>query len=126
MNKYKLRHLPIVVLSIVCVQLAVAWGLARFVHYHDQRQILPSAHYTADVLPASAGAPEQDATEFRLSADGQSYVRVATLGTAHHMARTSSDLLPILFFTLMGLIATIWVQAKQPAGPDSQPPAPTP
>lgn len=123
MHQHKLRHLPIVVLSIVCVQLAVAWGMARFVHYHDQRQILPPAHYTADVLPA---APGQDATEFRLSEDGQYNVRVATLGTAHHMARTSSDLLPVLFFALMGLIATLWIHVTQPASPDSQPPVPNP
>jgi len=113
MKKQTLQMVPIVVLFLICVQLATAWVFARFVHYHAQRQILAPAHYTADVIPVMSGVPADQQADFRKSEDGQYFIRVATLGTAHHIARTTSDLLPPFFFALLGLVVSVWIQRKQ-------------
>jgi hypothetical protein len=118
MKKQALRLLPTVILFVICLQLATEWAFARFVHYHAQRQTLAPAHYTVDVIPVLSGMPYNRQTDFRKSEDGQYYVRVATLGTAHHMARTTSDLLSPFLFALSGLIVTLWIQRKQIAKPN--------
>ena len=114
MNKQSLQALPTVILVMICFWIASAWVFARFVHYHAQRQILAPAHYTADVVPVTTGVPGGgESADFRKSEDGQYYVRVATLGTAHHLARTTSDLLPPFGLALVGVIVALIFQRKQ-------------
>lgn len=121
MKKQSLQALPTVILVMICFWLASAWFFARFVHYHVQRQILAPAHYTADVMPVAGGVPAgAESADFRKSDDGQYYVRVATLGTAHHMARTTSDLFPPFALALVGVIAALVAQRKQKAEPNQQ------
>ena len=106
---------------MICFWIASAWVFARFVHYHAQRQILPPAHYAADVVPVATGAPGGgESAGFGKSEDGRYYVRVATLGTAHHLARTTSDLLPPFGLALVGVIVALIVQRKQRPGPNQQ------
>jgi hypothetical protein len=94
---------------------------ARYVHYHAQRQILAPAHYTADVVPVGTGVPVGgELADFRESEDGRYYVRVATLGTAHHLARTTSDLLPPFVFSVLGVVVAIVVQRKRKPEPNQQ------
>ncbi len=119
MKKRILQALPTIILVMICFLIASEWVFARFVHYHAQRQILAPAHFTADVIPASTGvAGGVESADFRKSEDGQYYVRVATLGTAHHLARTASDLLPPFALALVGVIAALVVQRKQKPEPN--------
>lgn len=112
---------PILVLIMICLWIASAWVFARFVHYHAQRQILAPAHYTADVVPVATGVPGAGKlADFRKSEDGQYFVRVATLGTAHHLARTTSDLLPPFVLALVGLVVALIGQRKQKPDPNQQ------
>ncbi len=121
MKKRSLQALPTIILVMICFWSASAWAFARYVHYHAQRQILAPAHYTADVIPASTGVPGgAESADFRKSEDGQYYVRVATLGTAHHLARTTSDLLPPFALALVGVIAAVVVQRNLKPEPNQQ------
>ena len=121
MKRQTLQALPIVIMLMICVWIAGAWTFARFVHYHAQRQILVPAHYTADVISAASSAPDtRDMADFRKSEDGQYFVRVATLGTAHHMDRTTSDLLPPFILALGGFVLSVLLQKRQNAEPDPQ------
>ena len=115
MKKQTIQALPTVILFIICLQLATTWVFARYVHYHAQRQILAPAHYTVDVIPVTTGMSDNRLTDFRKSEDGQYNVRVATMGTAHLMARTTSDLLPPFSIALLGLAVSVWIQTKQAA-----------
>jgi hypothetical protein len=121
MKKQLLQLLPTVVLVIICLLIAIEWVFVRFVHYQAQRRILDPAHYTADVMPVSAGIQGRaESSEFRRSEDGQYYVRVATLGTAHHLERTTSDLLPPFALALAGVIAALVAQRRQKPEPNQQ------
>ena len=119
MKRQTLQVLPMVMLIAICISTAGAWGFARFVHYHAQRQILPPAHYTADVVPVAGNSvDERELSHFRKSEDGQYYVRVATLGTAHHLPRTTSDLLPPFVLALVGVIAALIAERKHKPEPN--------
>lgn len=121
MKKRSLQALPTLVLVMICFWIVIEWAFARYVHYHAQRQILAPAHYTADVIPVSTGVSGgAESADFRKSEDGQYYVRVATLGTAHHLARTTSDLLPPFALALLGVIAAVVVQRNQKPEPNQQ------
>ena len=121
MNKQRLQALPMVILVMICFWIAGAWAFARFVHYHAQRQMLAPAHYTADVIPvADAPTENRQLADLKKSEDGQYYVRVATLGTAHYIARTTSDLLPPFVMALAGAVMAVWIQRKQKAEPNQQ------
>jgi len=116
MKKLTPQMVSTVILLMICLTTATKWVSARFVLDHSQRRILAPAHYKATVLPASAGVPAvDDSSEFRKTDDGQFYVRVATLGTAHHLERTTSDLLPPFILAVVGLVLTGWLQRKQSA-----------
>jgi len=121
MKRQTLQRFPMVILIMICLWIASTWVFARFVHYHAQRSILPPPHYTAEVIPVTGGASgNRELGDFRTSEDGRYYVRVATLGTAHHIARTTSDLLPPFVLALAGVVITGWIQRKQSAEPNEQ------
>jgi hypothetical protein len=121
MKKQVLQVLPTVVLVIICFCIATEWVFVRFVHYKAQRRILNPAHYTVDVMPVSAGIQSRaDSSEFCMTEDGQYYMRVATLGTAHHLERTTSDLLPPFALALAGVIAALVAQRRQKPEPNQQ------
>ncbi len=121
MRRQTQETLPIVVMMMICFWIASAWIFARFVHYHAQRQILAPAHYTADVVPVASGVPDSSNLEdLRKSEDGAYYVHVATLGTAQHLSRTTSDLLPPFVLALVGVVAALIVQRKQKPEPNQQ------
>lgn len=121
MKKQVLQVLPTVVLVIICLLIATELVFVRFVHYKAQRRILDPTHYTANVIPVSAGKQGRaDSSEFLRTEDGQYYVRVATLGTAHHLERTTSDLLPPFVLALAGVIAALVAQRRQKAEPNQQ------
>ena len=102
------------ILIMICFWIASTWIFARFVHYHAQKQILAPAHYTADVIPVTGRANETEPlADFKESKDGLYYVRVATLGTAHHIRRTTSDLIIPFILSLSGIVIAIWIQSKQ-------------
>jgi hypothetical protein len=114
MNKQTQQAFPTIMLTMICLSIAIIWIFARFVHYHAQHQILAPAHYTANVIPATDRTTEnQQLMDFKKSEDGQYYVRVTTLGTAHHIRRTTSDLMFPFIFALGGVIVAVWIRRKQ-------------
>jgi len=114
MTTRTLHTIPMCTLIMVCFWIASTWIFARFVHYHAQRQLLSPAHYTADVIAVTGGANEREPfADFKKSEDGLYYVRVATLGTAHHIRRTTSDLIIPFILSLSGIVIATWIQSKQ-------------
>jgi hypothetical protein len=96
-----------------------SWSLASvvityFVHYHAQHQVLRPADYDVTVVPASSAdaAPSGD---YRLSEDGAYYVRVMTLGSAHYVDRTTSDLLPVFLMGAVGFATAVYVLRRSAA-----------
>ncbi len=121
MKRQILQAIPFAILMTICFWTGWALVGARFVHYHAQRRILAPEHYTADVISvASSSTDERELSKFRKSQDGQYYVRVATLGTAHHLVQTTLHLLPPFLLSLLGAVAAIWIQRRSNAEPNQQ------
>jgi len=118
------QMLPLVILAMICFWTLSTWIFARFVHYHAQYRVLQPAHYTAKVEPvATASRAIGESGDYQRSEDEKFYVRVTTLGTAHHVERTTTDLLPIFLFSLGGLVSSLWIQRKRKSQTEQVPPA---
>jgi len=116
--------LPVVVLVMICFWTVSTWVFARFVHYHAQYRVLKPAHYTASVEPVpTASRVIGESGDYQKSEDEEFYVRVTTLGTAHHVERTTSDLLPIFLFSLAGVVSSLWIQGKRKSKSEQVAPA---
>jgi len=116
--------LPVVVLVMICFWTVSTWVFARFVHYHAQYRVLKPAHYTASVEPVpTASRVIGESGDYQKSEDEEFYVRVTTLGTAHHVERTTSDLLPIFLFSLAGVVSSLWIQRKRKSKSEQVAPA---
>jgi uncharacterized ion transporter superfamily protein YfcC len=99
------QMLPVVIFVMICFWTVSTWVFARFVHYHAQYRVLKPADYTAKVEPvATASRVIGESGDYQKSEDEKFYVRVKTLGTAHHVERTTTDLLPIFVFSLGGVV----------------------
>lgn len=101
--------------ALICFWSVGQFVFARFVLYHAQYRVLDPAHYTVDVVPI-ATMPDKEAPPrdgFRKSNDGTSLVKVTTLGTAHHIDRTITDLLPFFIFGIAGLGMSIYSKRKR-------------
>jgi len=116
--------LPVVVLVMICFWTVSTWVFARFVHYHAQYRVLEPAHYTVKVEPvATASRAIGESGDYQKCEDEKFYVRVKTLGTAHHVGRTTSDLLPIFLFSLAGVVSSLWIQGKRKSKSEQVAPA---
>ena len=116
--------LPLVIFAMICFWTVSTWVFARFVHYHAQYRVLQPAHYTAKVEPvATASQVIGESGDYQKSEDEKFYVRVTTLGTAHHVERTTSDLLPIFVFSLAGIVSSLWIERKRQSKPQQVAPA---
>ena len=106
--------LPLVIFVMICFWTVSTWVFARFVHYHAQYRVLKPPHYTAKVEPvATASQVIGESGDYQKSENEKFYVRVTTLGTAHHVERTTSDVLPIFVFSLGGGVSSLWIQRKR-------------
>ncbi len=120
MKKRMVQVFPLIMMIMICFWIALTWVGVRFVHYHAQRAILAPAHYTAEVIPVGNGTADKELSRFRKSEDGQYYVRVATLGTAHHLTRTTWDLFPPFLLGLLGVVILVWMQRRANAERNQQ------
>jgi hypothetical protein len=125
-----LQRLPWGLFVMVVLWSLSTWTFARFVHYHSQNRGLRPEDYEVqivskedyDLLANSANrrvvlsdgshvakADEYDRIvlpTFRPVDGGAQYLRVTTKGTAHHVERTTSDLIPFLLIGLVGVVIT--------------------
>jgi hypothetical protein len=98
---------PMICLAMICFWAVCSWTLARYVLYDAQNRLLSPEHYEFEIVTAEDYALLSDETQrqaFRPVGDGNRYLRVTTKGTAHHIERTTSDLLPIFLIAAVGLI----------------------
>ncbi len=109
------ERLPLPLFALICFWAVSQFVFARFVLYHAQYRVLDPAHYTVAVVPVAAKTdgvtPARDG--HRESENGAYFVKVTTLGTAHHIDRTITDLVPFFLFGVAGLGAVIYSQRKR-------------
>ena len=78
------------------------------------------ADYGVEVRPVTIGVPDNRQAEFQKTIDGQYYVRVHTLGTAHYIDRVTGNFV-IPFVPALGmLIVWVWTRPKRSREPNHQ------
>lgn len=118
-NDMKIRTLQKVLVSLLvlsCFTNGVDWAHKRFYIYRLQGWLLEAADYHAEVRPVTIGVPDNRQAEFRKSNDGQYYVRVTTLGTAHYIKRITGHLVYPFVLALAVSIVWLWMRRKRPEG----------
>ena len=113
MKMQTLQKVVMIILATMCVVTGFTWGHARLYIYHSQSRLLAPADYLAEVIPVSSGVPDNRQAEFRKTDNGQYYVHVNTLGTAHYIDLMTPYLLGQFFLALSGYIVCVWIQRKQ-------------
>jgi hypothetical protein len=108
-------RIPLTLFALICFWAVGQFVFARFVLYHAQYRTLDPAHYTVSVVPVAAmtDGTAQPRDGSRQSDDGAYLVKVTTLGTAHHIDRTITDLVPFFLFGVAGLGAVIYSRRKR-------------
>ncbi len=105
---------------VSCFTNGMDWAYKRFYIYRSQGWLLAPADYKAEVIPVTTGVSDNRQAEFRKSNDGQYYVRVKTLGTAHYIERITPNLLGPFVLALAVFIVFVWVRRKQSPEPNHQ------
>jgi hypothetical protein len=128
MKKQSIQRIQTVILVVICLWIASGWIFARYVHYHSQNRnlnpndyeimVVSNAEYDALVDPDQTKVtlqngsefikgPHWNASGFKALAGNAGYARVTTKGTAHHLSRTTSDLLPPFLLALFGVVLSL-------------------
>jgi len=119
-NDMKIQTLQKVLVSLLvvsCLSNGMDWAHKRFYIYRSQGWLLEPADYHAEVRLVTIGVPDNRQAEFRKSNDGQYYVRVITLGTAHYIKRITGHLVYPFVLALAVFIVWLWMRRKQALSP---------
>jgi hypothetical protein len=129
MKRQSIHRIQTVILLVICFWIAGVWIFARYVHYHSQNRhlnpndyeimVVSDAEYDAIVDPDQTRITLQNGSEFikgthwnasgfKALGSNAGYARVTTKGTAHHLNRTTSDLLPPFLLALFGAAFSLW------------------
>ena len=110
------------IVIVMCLANGGSWLHSRFVIYRSQGWLLKPTDYQAEVVPASSAVPEERRDQFRKSVDGQYYVCVGTLGTAHYLGRVGPMLVGPFIMALLVFIMELWLRVKQRSS-ETKPPS---
>jgi hypothetical protein len=106
-----LQKVLVSLLVVSCLSNGMDWAHKRFCIYRSQGWLLAPADYHAEVIPVTSGVPDNRQAEFRKSNDGQYYVRVRTLGTAHYIKRITAHF--VYPFVLALAVSIVWVLMRR-------------
>jgi hypothetical protein len=122
-----LQKILVSLLVVSCLTNGVDWAHKRFYIYRSQGWLLAPADYHAQVIPVTSGVPDyrqaearKSAAEFHKTLDGQYYVRVITLGTAHYIDRVTGNFIIPFVLALAVSIVWVWTRLKRSRKPDHQ------
>ena len=122
------QRIQTVILVMICMWLGISWIFTRYVHYHSQNRslnpedyeimVVSAADYAALADPKQTTVALQDGSEitkgekwevssFKALPGDTAFAKVTTKGTAHHLSRTTTDLLPPFLLALFGAVLSL-------------------